>query len=470
VKLEIVDISSCQKQLNVELPVEQVNEKYNTVANTFVKQANIPGFRRGRAPISVIKARFRKEIQDEVVRRTLPQLLQEALDSKELVMVGEPKVNELVFEEGKPLVLQVNIDVLPNFELEQYRGLQIDKQIHVVTDEDVERDLKQLQEREASLNPIENRGVETGDFVTVDIGGKFPEDPTRQEIVANGVQLEIGSEKVREGISENLLGAQLEEERSFTIRYDQETDKMRYPKMAGSVVDYRMKVTAIKIKEVPNLDDEFAQSVGDYESLADLVAATRKKLEDAAEQRAAEKLRAQVAKELVESHRHKFEVPESLVNAQVRERLELMMQYLSMSGVSPSEAMIDWQRSFEQYRQEADGSIRQALILEKIADIEKIEVTDEEADAEIARIADASNEDVTAVKTRLTKENSIDSIKTKILYNKTFDLVIAHANVVEKRLTAAEFAQQETTAAIAAASSDESVVNDNETPSKEENS
>jgi trigger factor len=221
---------------------------------------------------------------------------------------------------------------------------------------------------------------------------------------------------------------------------------------------------------VPNLDDEFAQSVGDYESLADLVAATRKKLEDAAEQRAAEKLRAQVAKELVESHRHKFEVPESLVNAQVRERLELMMQYLSMSGVSPSEAMIDWQRSFEQYRQEADGSIRQALILEKIADIEKIEVTDEEADAEIARIADASNEDVTAVKTRLTKENSIDSIKTKILYNKTFDLVIAHANVVEKRLTAAEFAQQETTAAIAAASSDESVVNDNETPSKEENS
>lgn len=431
-KIEIVDLSLCKKQINVEVEAEKVSEQFYRVSQTIAQSANIPGFRRGRAPISVVKTRFRKEIREEVMRNMLPNLLQSAVVDNKLMVVGEPDINELTLDDGKPLVFKANVEVLPEFELKEYNSLPVTKKVRIVTDEMIEKQLEQLRNQQASLNPIEDRETKDGDFVTVDIHGKFL-NHTADDIKSDGIQLEVNSPDLTPEINENLRGMKIGEEKTFKVSYA-EDDKNK--DLAGKELEYTIKLHSIKVKEVPALDDDFAQGLGDYENLEDLRKKTKESFEKAAIEESEERLKEVVLEKLLSDY--EFEVPEFLVKGQTRERVENLITNLAKRGVDPRTTNLDWGQLFEGQRKVATKDVRCALLLEKIAEKEGVELSETELDEEVKRISEMADLGFEATKSALTKEGAIDSIKGRLRNDKVLALIVKNAQITEEKVSSEE--------------------------------
>jgi trigger factor len=431
-KIEIVDLSLCKKQINVEVAAEKVSEQFFRVSQTIAQSANIPGFRRGRAPISVVKTRFRKEIRDEVMRNMLPNLLQSAVVDNKLMVVGEPDIDEITLNDGQPLVFKASVEVLPNFELKDYNALQVTKKVRIVTDEMIEKQLEKLREQQANLTPVEDREAKDGDFVTVDVKGKLLNEEA-EDINSEGVQMQVNSPDLAPEFNENLRGMKIGDEKTFKVTYAQDDNNHD---LAGKEVEYTIKLHSIKVKEIPALDDDFAQGLGDYENLEDLRKKTKESFEKAANEEAEERLKEVVLEKLLSEY--DFEVPEFLVKGQTRERVENLITNLAKRGVDPRTTNLDWGQLFEGQRKVATKDVRCALLLEKIAEKENVELSETELDEEVRRISEMANLGFEATKSALTKEGAIDSIKGRLRNDKVINLVIKNAQITEEKVSSEE--------------------------------
>jgi trigger factor len=431
-KTELVDISPTRKEIKIEIEQEAVRAAYDRISTLYSKRANVPGFRPGRAPVSVVRTRFKDEIRGEVLRELVPQAIQDAIEERALEVIGEPDLHldneETLGQLGEgPLKLHVHVEVLPQVELGQYKGLEGERRTRPITDEAVEEVIQNLRENSASLQPVEDRPSQEGDTVTVNFRGKFLNDPEAEEINVEAVEVELGGENVQEDFTKNLTGVNPDDERTFTVKYP---DDFTSKGLAGKEVEYEAKVTGVSRKELPDLDDEWARSLNEEsDSVAALRQRIRETLEEHEGQESDNRLRNELLGKLVAAH--PFEVPETLVQHQTNHHLESIFRDMLGRGFDPRSQEMDWEKVREQLKRQSELDVRSSMLLETIAERENIQVTQEEINAEIESYAQASRQTPQQVRDALTKQGGERSIADRLRNRKALDLLVEHASVTD---------------------------------------
>jgi len=414
--------ASCRRELELEIPAEEVTKATERVAKELARVARVPGFRPGKAPISLIKRRFADDIKGEVLQSLVPERVEKAVVEQKLSPVSQPQVDKLDFNEGQPLKFRAVFEVLPEFGLGTYKGLEIEMPPMDVTDEDVNKALEETQERAAAFAPVEGRAVENGDFAQLKLAGT-PADGG-EPINADSVLCHVGAEETMEPFNTSLRGANVGDHKEFDVEYPAD-----YPdeKLAGKKFHYTADVTGIKTKKLPELNDEFAKDVSDAATLEELKTKIRESLVHQRDHRQRDLQRERVIAELVKLH--DFPVPESLVESQMDVRLERMVRSLAQQGVDPRAVNLDWSALRGRQQDRAKDDVKAELIIDRIASTEKIDVTDEEVEHELEHVASHSGESVEAIRARLTKQGALDRMKAKLRSDKTLDWLAQNANV-----------------------------------------
>jgi trigger factor len=414
--------ATCRRELDLEIPAEDVSKATERVAKEIARVARVPGFRPGKAPVSLIKRRYADDIKGEVLQSLVPEKVEKAVAEQKLSPVSQPQVDKLDFNEGQPLKFRAVFEVLPEFELGKYKGLDIEMPAMEVSEEDVNKALEETRERAAAFAPVEGRVVENGDFVQLKLAGT-PEgggDP----IQADSVMCHVGAEETMAPFNENLLGANVGDHKTFDVDYPAD-----YPdaKLAGKKFHYDADVTGIKVKKLPELNDDFAKDVSDATTLDELKNKIRQSLEHEREHRRKDLQREKIIFELVKGH--DFPVPESLVEHQKDVRLERVVRSLAQQGVDPRAVNLDWVSLRQRQQDRAKEDVKAELIIDRIASAENIEVSEEDVQHELEHLGGHSGESAEAIRARLTKQGALDRMKAKLRSDKTLDWLAQNANV-----------------------------------------
>ena len=421
-KTEFTDVSATQKTITIEIPVDIVDAEINRVAKGYTKQARIPGFRPGKVPTNLVKQRFKEQILHDVAHGLIPRAVDEALQERGIEPVDTPNIKDVALEEGQPLKFTANIETVPPFDVGDLSTIEATRHAHDVNDEAVEKTLQNLRQRGAKFEPVEARAVEDGDTVVLDIERKDAEGkPDRHE----DVSLELGSPANPPGFDAQLLGLNIGETKSFTIRFPED---YAVKEMANTDVDYTVTVKDIRRKVLPELDDEFAKDLGAFESLAALRDRVRDDLQQESEEHARQHLRTDVLKQL--SDRVTFDLPPSLVEREMDRRIEEFASRLMQQNVDPRQAGIDWGQFRESQRDPARASVASALALDEIARREGLTVSAEDVDKEIERFAVRAGRTAAALRAQLEKEGSVARLATGLRREKAVDLVLSRARIL----------------------------------------
>jgi len=414
--------ASCRRELALEIPAEEVTKKIESVAKEFARVANVPGFRRGKAPVSLIRRRFADEIKGEVLQTLVPERVEKAVAEQKLTPVSQPQVEKLDFHEGQPLKFLAVFEVLPEFELRDYKNLSLEMPTMDIAEQDVARALEEMRERAAAFAPVEGRAIQDGDFAQVKLLGS-PEgggDPLQAE----SVLCHIGAEETMEPFNINLKGASAGDHKNFDVEYPAD-----YPdkKLSGKTYHYAVEVLGIKTKKLPELTDEFAKDVSDTSTLEELKKKVREELEHQRDHRHKELLHEKLLAEIVKLH--DFPVPESLVEHQMDVRLERVVRSLATQGVDPRAVNVDWVALRRRQEERAKDDVKAELIVDRIATAENIDVTEQEVTHELEHMAGHSNESAEAIRARLTKQGALDRMKAKLRSDKTLDWLAQQAKI-----------------------------------------
>jgi trigger factor len=418
--------TTCKREIELEIPAENVQKATEKVAKDIARVARIPGFRPGKAPVTLVRRRFADDIQGEVVQSLVPEYLEKALDEKKLVPVTRPEVDQVHFKEGEPLRFRAVFEVLPEFELGDYKNLDIQIDEIEAGDAQVDKVLEEMRERSATYAAVEGRPAQDGDYVLMKltgmpVGGGEP-------VEAGNILCHVGGEETVASFTENLRGAQAGETKKFEARYPDD-----YPdqKLAGKTYDYSVEVQGIKEKKLPELNDEFAKDAGGEQggvaTLEELRKKIRENLDAHKEQEQASQAREKILEKLVKDH--DFPVPEALIENQMDVRLERVVRSLTAQGVDPRAVNVDWVSMRRRQRDQAVNDVKAELLLDHIASAEKIDVTDEEIKKEIAALAERSGESATALRARLTKQGALDTMKSKLRSDKVIESLYRAARI-----------------------------------------
>jgi trigger factor len=433
-KTEVVDVSTTRKELKIEIDASDVRAEMDRVTERYAAAVNVPGFRKGRAPSSVVRQRFKNEIRGEVVQNLVPQAINEAINEGALNVIGEPENihfdnNEALEKLGEhPLSIHANVEVLPEVALGEYKGLEVARRTRPVTDETVEAMIENLREQSASLQPVEDRPAETGDTVTVNFTGRHIDPPAEEDINAEDVEVVLGGEGVLADFNEQLMGTKPDDVKTFVVKYPADFSSQG---LAGKEIEYTATVTAVRRKELPEVDDEWAKTFGEEIDSADtLRAKLRENLTERARLESEHRLRDEVMGKLIEAH--EFEVPESLVKSQARRLLESTVRDMMQRGMDPRKQELDWENLQGMLEAQATDDLRGSILLERIAEAEEIEPTDEEIEQEIEAIAEGSRQSVEQVRAALTKQGGERSIADRLRHRMALDLLIENARVSEE--------------------------------------
>jgi trigger factor len=414
--------ATCRRELDLEIPADEVSKAMERVAKEFAKVARVPGFRPGKAPITLIRRRFADDIKGEVLQSLVPERVEKAVSEQKLTPVSQPKVEQLDFNDGQPLKFRAVFEVLPEFELGNYKDLQLEMPVMDVVDEDVTKTLEDMRERAAAFAPAEGRPVQDGDFVQLKLTGT-PEGEG-EPLQADSVLCHIGAEETMVPFNENLRGVNIGDHKDFDVPYPAD-----YPdaKLAGKTYHYSVDVLGIKTKKFPELNDDFAKDVSDATTLDELNKKIREGLEHQRDHKQKDLLREKVLGEIVKLH--DFPVPQSLVEHQMDVRLERVVRSLAQQGVDPRAVNIDWVSLRKRNEDRAKDDVKAELIVDRIATAENIDVTEEEVEHELQHLAGHSNESAEAIRARLTKQGTLDRIKAKLRSDKTLDWLAQNARV-----------------------------------------
>ena len=411
---------STKREIEVEIPPEEVSRETEVLIQKYQKLARIPGFRRGHVPASIIRQRFSQDIQNEVIDALVPKYFRKEAERLGVVPISQPRVTDLHAHDGKPMHFKASFEVMPEIKVEGYKELRAEHPEISVTNEEVEESLKSLQEQKATFSPIEGRTIQDGDYAQVSLDGT----PKNQESGAKPVHMddvlvEIGGKTTMPEFSENLRGANAGEERTFDVRYPEDFSDER---LRGQTFSYKVKINAIKQKSLPELNDDFAKEVGEFTTLDEIRQRIREGMEHERRQTAEREAKDKLLAELI--RRNEFEVPEALVEHQVDLRLDRGLRALAAQGMS-SEHMkkMDLGRLRAGQKEQAVQEVKAALLLEKIAEKEKIEVGDDEISNEIEALAKQTNQASDAIRARLTRDGALDRIRNRIRNEKALDFL-----------------------------------------------
>jgi trigger factor len=433
-KVELVEKSATVKQLNFEVPAERVEQEIAKTAAAYSKSAKVPGFRQGKVPLKVVRQRYMEQILDDVAHQLIPRLVTDALIERKLQPVAAPDIHELEIKEGADMKFHAHFEVLPEIDPGNYTGIVLTKPAAVLEVAAVDQTLEQLQQRAAKWQPVEDRAAMSGDALLMDltrtVKGALIVMPGQQsgdekpELMQN-VSVELGAAANPPGFDDNLMGVKPGDQKVFTTDYPAD---YAMPELAGKTVQYDAVIKAIRRKEVMPLDDAFAKTVSEFETLDALKEQVKKDLQHQAEHDADHAVRHDLLKQL--SSRMTEGVPSVLVEKETERRLEDLIRRLMDQGVDPMKADINWQEFRERQKAGAEESVKSTLVLDEIARREKISATEEDVEAEIAKFAERSGHTPAAVRARLEKEDGLDRIAAGIQREKTVLWLLDKANVV----------------------------------------
>jgi len=425
--------ATCRREIDLEIPAENVQKATEKVARDIARIARIPGFRPGKAPVTLVRRRFAGDIQGEVVQSLVPEYLEKALDEKKLVPITRPEVDKIDFKDGEPLRVHAVFEVLPEFELGDYNHLEVRIDDIAIGDAQVDQTLEEMRERAATFVPVEGRPAQDGDSVLLQLSGMPKEGG--DAVHAESVLVPLGAEQTLGAFTENLRGASPGETKRFEVAYPADYQDA---KLAGKSFDYSVEVQAVKAKQLPELNDEFAKDMAGSASaqagspsgvatLDELRKKIRESLEAAKEERQKAQARDRILETLVKQH--DFPVPEALVESQMDTRLERTVRSLAVQGVDPRAVNVDWAALRRQQRDRAIADVKAELILDHIASAQKIDVTDEDVDKEVAALAQGGGESAQALRARLTKQGALDRIKSKLRSDRTIEWLYRTARI-----------------------------------------
>lgn len=406
----------------MEIPAEEVARETATLIQKYQKLARLPGFRRGHIPASIIRQRFGRDINNDVVDALVPKFFRQETGKLGLMPVSQPQVTDLHVHEGEPLRFKASFEVMPEIKVESYKELRAEKPNVVVTDEEVEQSLNGVREQHATFTAVEGRALADGDFAQVSLDGQPKEkekDSDSKPVHMDEILVEIAGKTTMPEFTENLRGSSAGDERSFDVAYPQDSADKR---LAGKTFTYNVKVQSIKQKSLPELNDDFAKELGEFTSLEEVRKRIREGMEAERQHEGEREAKDKLVAELVK--RNDFEVPEALVERQIDVQLERGLRALAARGMRPEELKkMDLQRLREGQRERAVEEVKASLLLEKVAEEEKIEVSDEEINREVEALASQSKQTPEAIRARLTRDGALDRIRARIRAEKTLEFL-----------------------------------------------
>jgi trigger factor len=413
-------VEGCKHALELSIPAPEVDSETARVTAEVQKRAKLQGFRPGKAPASLIRKHFASDIRQKVVEALVPKHLQKQFQAENLNVVGTPDITEIHLHEGEPLRFKAEFEVVPEIELQDYKGVEVPYTDPEVSDEDVAKRVEELREQKAEYVNIDPRPVEDGDYAVVSLESisGIEGDPLKTEEMA----LQIGGPETLPEFTETLRGVSPGEERELEVSYPEDYGSER---LAGKRVRFRATLKGLRRKELPELNDEFAQDLGDYRNLEELRNAVRKGIQGQRQHEAEEEAKNRIVDKLVDAH--EFPVPQTFVERQVRSRVEQSLRSMAGNGVDPRNLQIDWAKVMETQKDKAVREVKASLILSKIAGRESIHATRDEVDKEVERVARQQREPVAAVHMRFEKDGTMNRIASHIQTAKTLNFLFEHA-------------------------------------------
>jgi trigger factor len=441
-KTEFIDVSDTQKNLVVEIESTVVDAEIDKVSRDYSKAARIPGFRPGKVPAKVVKQRFRDQILHDVAHGLIPRAVDEALRERGVEPVDTPDIRDVVVEEGQPLKFTASFETVPPIEPGDYASLTVHRKQAHVEDSALESALSQLRERAARYEPIEDRGVEVGDSVVMDlvrtaqkkveepliiVPGQDRPLPETETDKHDNVTVDIGAPANPPGFDEALVGLSAGDEKSFDVSYPEDYS---IQELAGTTVKYDVSIKAVRKRVVPELDDEFAKDLGEFDSLDALRTRVRADLEHEAAHEVDREMRAELLKQL--SSRVPFEVPASLLGREIDRRVEEFVRRLIEQQIDPMQTNINWEEFRERQKEAAAEAVKSALMLDEVARRENVVVSNDELEAEVSRYAERTGRTAAAVRARLEKEGGLSRLHTGLRREKTVSLLLSRATGIEQ--------------------------------------
>lgn len=418
--LNFEDLSPVQKSLEVEIPADLISREANKVTNEFGRHAKVPGFRPGKVPASVVRNRFAKEIQDEVVQRVLGETFRNAVKEKGLEPVGDPQLEHVdPFIEGAPMKFKARFEVKPHIELGEYRGLEIDDPAIEVTDTDVDAMIERLREQASAYRIESGRGLEDGDFGVIDIvsTGEGIDEPK-----TDSGHFKLGEDTPLPELHEAMRGKSPGDTASFDKTYGDDAQNEQW---RGKTIHHEVTLKEIRVQEKPEVNDELAKSVGGWDTVEQMREAIAADIRRHREMEALRLKRGQVGEKLLAAH--ELEVPETMVEDELGKSLNNYARYLAGQGVDLENAQLDWRKVGEEFRPEAIKRVKRSLILEAIARKENIEVSDVEVDAEIRKAAREQDRDFADVKHHLKHDGGYEALRASMAQDRALELVLSQA-------------------------------------------
>jgi trigger factor len=413
---------STKREIEVEIPAAEVGRETDALIQKYQKVARIAGFRRGHVPASIIRQRFSEEIKTDVVEALIPRYFRQEAQRLGIHPVSQPRVTDLHVHDGEPMRFKAAFEVLPEINLEGYKELRADKPEIAVSESDVEQALSELREQHAKFDPVEGRSLAEGDFAQASLDG-HPKNADAsgdaQPVHMDEVLVEIGGKNTMPEFTEHLRGANAGDERTFDVNYPEDAQDKR---LAGKTFTYTVKIGSIKNKILPELNEEFAKQVGDFKSVDELQQKIREQMEAERKHEAEHKAKDKLVEELIQ--RNEFEVPESLIEQQIDIRLERGLRALAAQGFSAEHMKkMDLPRLRAGQRDQAIHDVKAALLLEKVAEAENVQVSDDEMNAEVDSLAKQTKQPAETIRTRLTRDGGLDRIRTRIRNEKTLEFL-----------------------------------------------
>jgi trigger factor len=418
---------ACTREVEVEVPADEVARSFRTVLKRYQKVARIPGFRPGKVPETVLRSRFGGSIREEVVEAVLPPHFRAAMVEKGLHPVSQPQVTDMKLEEGQPLHFKAIFEVLPEISVDGYQEVKVDKPDTTLTDAEYDAELDRILDSHSTMEPVEeDRGLADGDWAQISFKGALQgeaaegDEPADAPIEGSDVSVEVGGKDTMEAFSDALRSSKPGQELKFEVTYPADFGQKRF---AGKTVAYAVEVRGIRKKVQPALDDQFAKELGDYESVDDLKQKLRGHLASDKKHRLEADTRNRLMDALVA--RFDFPVPESLVQSQIDTRLERGLRALAAQGMRTEDMRkMDFERLREAQRESAANEVKATILLDRIADVEKIEVGDEDVERELQVISLQTREPLEALRDRLTREGNVSRIREQLRREKTGNLLV----------------------------------------------
>ncbi len=427
VVLAVKEESSTRTVLEIEVPAEDVEKTYAAVTRSYARRAALPGFRKGRAPESVVSKRFADDIRGDVLEALLPDALAAAIEERKLSVLGRPHVDDLKWEPPGPMRFTARLDLKPAVDPGEYKGVVVNDVDVDPTDEEIGKVLDRIREGHAEFHPIEGRAAAPGDFAVADIGGTFVEilEPGQSPRTFRDekITLEVGHADSMPEINDALRGAGPGETRRFrkTFPDDFPNDQFR-----GKTVDYDVTLAALKEKRLPALDDEFARAVSEGDTVETLREKVRARLKREKEIERRRRFRRSILDALV--GKREIPAPEILVESETTAALRDYARYLAQSGVDPEKE--DWQKLQEEARPGAERRVREYLLLDAIAEREGIQISETELEAEFKRAAAERGVEPSVLREQMAKAGGIEALRDEMRLAKAADLLIASAKVL----------------------------------------